>query len=103
MTDARTFDLPVEVLDGVVSVVGADVTVLSRLPGGVNGGAMHVQLAGMADAVLKAVPRAHPNHMDEMLRAQRVVEHMRRMGYPTPALARSGGHSYSCVASDGLR
>jgi hypothetical protein len=35
--------------------------------------------------VLKAVPRAHPNHLDETLRAQRVVEHMRRRGYPTPA------------------
>ncbi len=46
---------------------------------------MRVQLAGRADAVLKAVPRAHPNHLDETLRAQRVVEHMRRRGYPTPA------------------
>ena len=36
-------------------------------------------------AVLKAVPRAHPDHLDETLRAQRVVEHMRRRGYPTPA------------------
>ena len=46
---------------------------------------MRVQLAGRADAVLKAVPRAHPNHLDETLRAQRVVEHMRGRGYPTPA------------------
>jgi hypothetical protein len=38
------------------------------------------------NAVLKAVPRAqHPNYLDEMLRAQRVAEHMRRHGYPTPA------------------
>ena len=78
-------ELPAEVLDDVASVVGAEVTLLSRLPGGVNGGAMRVQLAGGADAVLKAVPRAHPNHLDETLRAQRVVEHMRRRGYPTPA------------------
>jgi aminoglycoside phosphotransferase (APT) family kinase protein len=77
--------LPAEVLDDVASVVGAEVTLLSRLPGGVNGGAMRVQLAGGANAVLKAVPRAHPNHLDETLRAQRVVEHMRRRGYPTPA------------------
>ncbi|MGH3166865.1 MAG: phosphotransferase [Trebonia sp.] len=35
--------------------------------------------------MLKAVPRAHPNHLDETLRAQRVVEHMRGRGYPTPA------------------
>src|SRR5712691_3452537 len=78
-------ELPAEVLDDVASVVGAEVTLLSRLPGGVNGCAMRVQLAGRATAVLKAVPRAHPSHLDETLRAQRVVEHMRRRGYPTPA------------------
>ncbi len=78
-------ELPAEVLDDVASVVGAEVTLLGRLTGGVNGGAMRVQLAGGADAVLKAVPRAHPNHLDETLRAQRVVEHMRGRGYPTPA------------------
>src|SRR3954451_4761702 len=77
--------LPAEVLDDVASVVGAEVTLLSRLPGGVNGGAMRVRLAGRAHAVLKAVPRAHPNHLDETLRAQRVVDHMRWRGYPTPA------------------
>jgi aminoglycoside phosphotransferase (APT) family kinase protein len=78
-------ELPAEVLADVASVVGAEVTVLSRLPGGVNAGAVRVQLAGRADAVLKAELRAHPNHLDETLRAQRVVEHMRRRGYPTPA------------------
>ena len=78
-------ELPAEVLDDVVSVVGTQVTLLSRLSGGVNGGAMRVRLAGRANAVLKAVPRAHPNQLDETLRAQRVVEHMRRRGYPTPA------------------
>ncbi|WP_097193100.1 phosphotransferase [Blastococcus aggregatus] len=77
--------LPAEVLDDVASVVGAEVTLLSRLPGGVNEGAIRVQLAGRADAVLKAVPRGHANDLDETLRAQRVVEHMRRRGYPTPA------------------
>jgi hypothetical protein len=77
--------LPAEVLDDVASVVGAEVTVLSRLPGGDHVGAMRVQLAGRANAVLKAVPRAHPGHLGEMLRAQRVVEHMRGRGYPTPA------------------
>jgi hypothetical protein len=76
---------PAEVLDDVAGVVGEEVTLLGRLPGGVNGGAMRVQLAGEADAVLKAVPLAHPNHLNETLRAQRVVEHMRRHGYPTPA------------------
>ena len=77
--------LPGEVLDDVASVAGAQVTVLSRLPGGDHVGAVRVGLAGRADAVLKAVPRAHPGHLDETLRAQRVAGHMRRRGYPTPA------------------
>ncbi|MEV0618178.1 phosphotransferase [Nonomuraea sp. NPDC050404] len=81
----RPEELPAEVLDDVAGVVGAEVTLLSRLPGGVNGGAVRVQLAGRSHAVLKAVPRAHPGHLDETLRAQRVVEHMRGGGYPTPA------------------
>jgi hypothetical protein len=84
-------ELPAGVLDDVASVVGAEVTVLGRLPGGVNGGAWRVQLAGRANAVLKAVPRAHANHLDETLRAQRVVEHMRGRGYPTPAWLGVGG------------
>ena len=77
--------LPAEVLDEVASVVGTEVALLSRLSGSVNGGATRVQLAGGADAVLKAVPRAHPNHLNETLRAQRIAEHMRKHGYPTPA------------------
>lgn len=81
----RPEGLPAEVLADVASVVGAEVTLLSRLSGGVNEGAMRVQLAGRANAVLKVEPRARPNHLDETLRAQRVVEHMRRRGYPTPA------------------
>ena len=81
----RPDELPAEVLDDVASVVGAEVTRLSRLPRGVNAGAVRVRLAGRADAVLKAVPRTHPNQLDETLRAQRVVEHMRSRGYPTPA------------------
>ena len=32
-----------QVLDDVASVVGAEVTLLSRLPGGLNGGAIRVQ------------------------------------------------------------
>jgi hypothetical protein len=77
--------LPAEVMDDVARVIGDEVTGLSRLPGGLNGGATRVELAGGARAVLKAVPLAHPNHLDETLRAQRIVEHMRRRGYPTPA------------------
>lgn len=84
-------ELPAEVLDDVARVVGAEVTLLGRLPGGVNGGAVRVQLAGSTDAVLKAVPRAHPGHLDETLRAQRVVGHMRGRGYPTPAWLGVGG------------
>jgi hypothetical protein len=82
---AHPEELPAEVLDDVASVVGAEVTLLSRLPGGLNAGAMRVQFAGRASAVLKAEPRAHPSHLDKTLRAQRVVGHMRRRGYPTPA------------------
>ena len=78
-------ELPAEVLDDVAGVVGAEVTILGRLSGGANGGAWRVQLAGQANGVLKAVPRAHAGHLDEVLRAQRVVEHMRGRGYPTPA------------------
>src|ERR1700733_5272205 len=78
-------ELPAEVLADVASVVGAEGTLLRRLPGGDHVGAMRVQLAGRANAVLKAVPRAHPSQLDESLRAQRVVEHMRGRGYPTPA------------------
>jgi len=82
---AHSGELPAGVWDDVASVVGAEVTLLSRLSGGVNEGAVRVQLAGRADAVLKAVPRAHPNHLDETWRARRIVEHMRSRGYPTPA------------------
>jgi hypothetical protein len=78
-------ELPTGVLASVASVAGAEVTVLSRLPGGVMEGAMRVQLAGRADAVLKAELRADPGHLDKTLRARRVAEHMRRRGYPTPA------------------
>lgn len=78
-------ELPTDVLDDVASVVEEEVVLLSRLPGGVNAGAMRVRLAGRANAVLKAVPRTHTDQLDETLRAQRVVEHMRRRGYPTPA------------------
>ncbi|CAN5274658.1 hypothetical protein BH09ACT12_BH09ACT12_29040 [soil metagenome] len=83
--------LPAEVLDDVAKVIGAEVALAGRLPGGVNGGAMRVQLAGPGNAVLKAVPRAHPDHLDEVLRAQKVVAHMRGRGYPTPAWLGVGG------------
>src|ERR1700728_1293583 len=55
--------LPGEILDDVASVVGAEVTVLSRLPGGLHVGALRVQLAGRSNAVLKAVPRAHLDYL----------------------------------------
>jgi hypothetical protein len=72
MTAEPVAELPAEVLDDVASVIGAEVSLLSRLPAGVNAGAMRVQLPGRANAVLKAMPRAHPNHLNETLRAQRV-------------------------------
>jgi hypothetical protein len=78
-------ELPIEVLDDVSNVVGAEVTLLGRLPGGFDVGAIRVQLDGGASAVLKAWPRTRPNQLDEAVRTQRVVEHMRRRGYPTPA------------------
>ena len=78
-------ELPAEVLQDVTRVVGGEVTPLTRLPGGRNAGAVRVQVAGRADAVLKAVPWAHPGQLDDTVRAQRVVEHMRGHGYPTPA------------------
>jgi hypothetical protein len=77
--------LPAGVLDDVASVVGTEVTLLGRLPGGLHVGALRVQVAGGPHAVLKAVPRAHPNQLNEALRTQRIVEHMRGRGYPTPA------------------
>ncbi len=82
---AHPEELPAEILDDVASVVGAEVTLLSRLPGGHDVGAMRIQLAGGAHAVLKAWPQARPNQLDEALRTQRVAGHMRRRGYPTPA------------------
>jgi hypothetical protein len=81
----RPEGLPAEVLDDVASVVGAEVTVLGRLPGGLDVGALRIRLAGRANAVLKAWPRERPNQLNEALRAQRVIEHMRGRGYPTPA------------------
>ncbi|MDQ2850521.1 MAG: aminoglycoside phosphotransferase family protein, partial [Actinomycetota bacterium] len=78
-------ELPAEVLDDVAGVVGAEATLLSRLPGGLDVGAMRVQLGGKENAVLKAWPRVRPNQLDEALRTQRVVQDMRRRGYPTPA------------------
>jgi len=85
LTGMHPDELPPEVLDDVVSAVGAEIAVVSRLPGGVNAGALRVQVAGRADAVLKAARRTHTNQMQETLRAQRVVGHMRERGYPTPA------------------
>lgn len=83
--DTQPEGLPSDVLDDVASVVGAEVTLIDRLPGGFDVGALRVQMARGAHAVLKAWPRERPNQRDEALRAQRVVEHMRRRGYPTPA------------------
>ncbi|RKQ88214.1 phosphotransferase family enzyme [Solirubrobacter pauli] len=82
---ARPHELPAAVLDDVARVSGAPVAVLDRLAGGILAGATRVQLGARATAVLKVEPRAHPDHIHDVLRAQRVVEHMRGRGYPTPA------------------
>nr|WP_240895338.1 phosphotransferase [Kineococcus siccus] len=70
------------------------------MSGGVNAGAVRVQLAGRADAVLKAVPTADPHDLAGTLRARRVVEHVRAYGYPTPAWLAVGAtatHVWSLV------
>lgn len=77
--------LPAEVVSDAARAVGAEVTVVGRLSGGVNAGAVRVRLGGGPDAVLKAEPRTHPGQLDRTRRARRVVEHMRARGYPTPA------------------
>lgn len=82
---APSQDLPTDVLGDVAGVVEAQATPLGRLSGGVKAGAWRLQLAGGTHAVLKAEPWASPHHLDDTLRAQRVAEHMRRRGYPTPA------------------
>jgi aminoglycoside phosphotransferase (APT) family kinase protein len=81
----RPLEVPAEVVADVAGAVGVQVTALRRLAGGLNAGAVRVRLAGRADAVLKAEPRTHLNQLEEALRAQRIVEHMRAHGYPTPA------------------
>ena len=78
-------ELPADVLEDVANAFGGEVARLSRLPGGLNAGAVRVQLAGGRDAVLKAERRTHPHQFEDALRAQRVVDHMRGHGYPTPA------------------
>ena len=35
--------------------------------------------------MLKVERRSHPHQLDATWRAQRIVEHMRERGYPTPA------------------
>ncbi|MER7247782.1 phosphotransferase [Kribbella sp. NPDC000426] len=77
--------LPPDLLADVADAVGAEVSLLGRLPGGFDVGAIRVDLAGGANAVLKAWPRVRANQLDESLRAQRIVERMRGRGYPTPA------------------
>jgi hypothetical protein len=83
--------LPAEVLADLARVTGAEVAVLGRLAGGANAGAVRVELGGSARAVLKAEPRTGPGHLDGLLRARRVAEHMRGRGYPTPAGGGGGG------------
>lgn len=81
-------------------MVGEDVTVLGRLPGGVNSGAIHVRWGGRTSAVVKADPLTHPHRMDEALRGRRIVERMREHGYPTPAwlaVGATGTHVWQLI------
>ncbi len=80
---AQAEELAAEVMEDVAGVVGAEVTPLSRLPGGINAGATPVGLAGRADAVLKAEPRAHPNHLRHRTRSGRTT------GRPVAAVMRT--------------
>ncbi|MDE0777342.1 MAG: phosphotransferase [Nocardioides sp.] len=78
-------EVPPAVLADVARAVDAEVAVVGRLAGGVNGGAVRVRMRGRGDAVLKATPWSHPDQLEDARRARRVVDHMRGRGYPTPA------------------
>lgn len=77
--------LPAGVLEDVATVVGEEVRVIGRLPGGVNSGAVHVQWGVQTSAVVKVDLLTHTHGLDDTLRARRIVEHMRQHAYPTPA------------------
>lgn len=98
--DAVGARVPPEVVDDVARVVGAAVTPVAHLLGGLNAGGLRVVVPGRADAVLKAEPRRHPQHLGEVLRAQRVVVHLRARRYPTPAwlaVGETATHVWSLV------
>ncbi|WP_139977251.1 phosphotransferase [Nocardioides litoris] len=81
-------DLPddvLDVLDAVARAAGAQVSPVGRLPGGANAGVTRLRVAGAPDAVVKVEPRLRADHLDDLRRARRVVEHVRARGYPTPA------------------
>ncbi len=82
-------DPPAEVLDDVASVTGAQVTLQS--PTRRRQWGCHARPVGRkGNAVLKAVTGAHPDHLDETLRARYLSSTMRRRGYPTPAWLGAG-------------
>ncbi|TWE07416.1 phosphotransferase [Rudaeicoccus suwonensis] len=75
-----------DVLADIKSVTGQDVELIGPLVGGFNSGAIHVGLGPDArDAVLKVEQRTTVDQPAGVLRASRIVHHMREMGYPTPA------------------
>ncbi|MGB3330599.1 MAG: aminoglycoside phosphotransferase family protein [Thermomicrobiales bacterium] len=84
-TDTHHEALPGDVLLDVARTVGSAVTLVGRLPGGLDVGASRVRIEVGAHAVLKAWPRTRPDQLDEVMRTQCVVAHMRGRGYPTPA------------------
>ena len=89
----RSEGLPLEVVEDVAAVIGEDVAVLGRLPGGVNSGGVRIRLGGHRTAVVKTDVLTHAGLLEEVLRAQRIVGHMRGCGYPTPAWLGAGATS----------
>src|SRR5207248_2201699 len=73
-----------DVLEAVAVVIGP-ITGLSRLAGGVQGGAWKLQRRDAPPVVLKASPWMHGEHLNQLRdHAGEVVEAMVRVGYPTP-------------------
>jgi hypothetical protein len=99
---AHPEELPAEVLDDVASVVGAEVTLLSRLPKGVNAGAMRVQLPEGQMQCSKQSPGHTPTTWTRRYEPRESSSTC--VGAAIPRLPGSEwGHSHSCLASDGLR
>ena len=80
----RASAIPGEVLEAASARLSASISIAVQLAGGVQGGARRAR-AGDQDVVLKFRRTAHSAHLAGCQRAERVVRHMRSIGYPTPA------------------